>query len=62
MPNPRTSRGFPGKFKPPKGKPPAEKGRDGTANWPGLPGPAQPKPRDTSGTRKLRQGPKEEGI
>ena len=37
-------------------------GRDGTANWPGLPGKTQSKPRDKSGTRKLKQSAKEEGI
>ena len=35
---------------------------DSTANWPGLPGKAQSKPRDKSGTTKMKQSAKSEGI
>jgi len=38
------------------------KGRDGTASWPGLPGKTQGKTRDRSGTKKMKQSAKEEGI
>ena len=37
-------------------------GKDKTAAWGGLPGKTQGKTRDKSGTKKLRQGAKEEGI
>ena len=37
-------------------------GREGTANWQGVPGKTQSKPRDASGTKKLRQSPREEGL
>ena len=37
-------------------------GPDSTANWPGLPGKTQSKPRDKSGTTKMKQSAKSEGI
>ncbi len=37
-------------------------GKDRTAAWPGLPGKAQPGTRDKSGTKKIPQSPKQEGI
>lgn len=42
--------------------PDTAKSRDGTANWPGLPGKTQGRSRDSSGTKKLKQSAKEEGI
>ncbi len=37
-------------------------GKDKTAAWPGLPGKTQPGTRDKSGTKKIPQSPKQEGI
>ncbi len=37
-------------------------GREGTANWPGLPGKAQPTDRGRGGDAKPTQHPKSEGI
>lgn len=68
MPNPRfsdfskedrTDKGMPPKMKPGH-RPDATPMK--TANWAGLPGKTQPGTRDKSGTKKLHQGPKEEGI
>lgn len=42
------------------GKPDATPMR--TANWPGLPGKAQPRRRDKSGTRVVHTSPKKEGL
>ena len=61
MPNSRhhTFKSHGGKLK--RSNPKVAKGRDGTANWAGVPGATQPRNR-AGGTKKLRQSPREVGI
>ena len=56
-------RNTPGKGPPTGHKgPKASYGPEKTAKWPGLPGNAQPRSRDRSGTKKVRAHPTSAGI